>query len=151
MANAEPSQSAITGTAGAVTTQSSTQYRPSLHSAQSSINPSSPGLSSLPSRQSSLLASKAGTSAAHTRRRLRSVDALDTLPDHSRSDPPHVSASKVFPHAARDARPDPTDNKGKAPVHVEFETNMGDSGEPGVFSDEYDLCNYVSDFMKIAH
>jgi hypothetical protein len=152
MANVESSPSSIPTGAAVGTSRSSAQYRPSSHSVQGSTsNPSPPGLSSLPSRQSSLLTSKVGTSAAHTRRRLRSVDALDTLPDHSRLDPPHPPAPKFIPHAARDVRLDNMDNKGKAPAHVEFEASVGDSGEPGVFSDEYDLCNYVSNFIEIAH
>jgi hypothetical protein len=107
------------------------------HTISQGSNPSSIGSSHYPARQSSLLASKAGS---QTRRHPRSVDALDAISKLSRSDTSHFPNPKATPTGGRNARLDSVDLKGKGPAPDD--AGLEDVGEPGVFSDEYELCNY---------
>ena len=117
-----------------------TQHRSSLTAAQGALNPSSIGLTFVPQRQSSPLSSKIGTQA---RRRIRSFDTPDLISDRARSDISHLANVKSIASNRRESRQDTVDSKGKGPAQMGFDSRKDDYGEPGIFSDEYDMCSYL--------
>jgi hypothetical protein len=117
-----------------------TQHRSSVTAAQGALNPSSIGLTFVPQRQSSPLSPKIGTQA---RRRIRSFDTPDLISDRARSDISHLANVKSIASNRRESRQDTVDVKGKGPAQIGFGSRNDDYGEPGIFSDEYDLCSYL--------
>ena len=129
MANAELPQSSIHPNTPDPSRRPSPQHRPTSP-AQLPLNPSSLNFTFPPSRQASPLAQKTGT---QTQRRLRSFADVKHPPSDT---------TLAYVRGVPNVRSDVADNKGKGPAQVE------DLGEPDVFSDEYDLCNYASEFLR---